>query len=191
MKYRSPSPMSVDGALPTPPRSPRTSEHSRPGTNLLDHLQSFYQQEQYWVHHTRAALELAVVKGIDAPALATATGPIEAPSPASSCTSMDSAEPPSPQMSVRIKPDPDAEDQVDLELSLDARTSRWLRRKNQMRLKLDGIAHHRRRPTRAPPTEPGARLLEMFSELVEARMESCQRISRLVQRASERDDRFC
>ena len=149
MKYRSPSPMAVDPPLPTPPRSPRTDGPPNPASHLLDHLQSFYQQEQYWVHRMRAALELAVVKGIDAPALATATGPIEAPSSASSCTSMDSAEPPSPQMSVRIKPDPDAEDQVDLELSLDARMSRWLRRKNQMRLKLDGIAHHRRRPKRS------------------------------------------
>lgn len=183
--------MSVDGALPTPPRSPRTSEHSRAVTNLLDHLQSFYQQEQHWVHHTRASLELAVTKGADAPALATATGPIEAPSPASSCTSVDSTDSLSPTMSVRIKPDPDAEDQLDLELSLDARTSRWLRRKNQMRLKIDGISHHKRRPARASSTEPGAQLLEMFAELVEARMESCQRISRLVQRASERDDRYC
>jgi hypothetical protein len=59
--------------------------------------------------------------------------------------------------------------------------SRWLRRKNQMRLHISGIStHKRRRPARAPPTEPAARLLEMFAELVDARMESCVRMEKLV-----------
>ena len=51
---------------------------------------------------------------------------------------------------------------------------------------IDGISVERRkrRPHRAAQTEPGARLLEMFSELVDARMESCQRISRMVRDAS-------
>ena len=81
-------------ALPTPPHSPPSQAvffaypanqlvshqshihqlhhvHPHPQhkqtANLLDSLTSFYQQEQYWVHHTRAALELAVTKGIDGP----------------------------------------------------------------------------------------------------------------------------
>ena len=62
--------------------------------------------------------------------------------------------------------------------------SRWLRRKNRMRLHLSGIStnnpNRRRRPARAPPSEPAARLLEMFAELVDARMESCVRMERLV-----------
>ncbi|PSS37368.1 hypothetical protein PHLCEN_2v845 [Hermanssonia centrifuga] len=186
--------MSADAALPTPPHSPHTYSPAKGAVNLLDSLTSFYQQEQYWIHHTRAALELTVTKGIDAPALDLASSeasspPCDAASPASSCTS--SSTPPPTSLSVSIKPDPDAENvgtfNVHLTMDADAvaRNSRWIRRKNQMRLKLDGIAphHRRRRPARAPPSEPGARLLEMFAELVDARMESCQRISRLTFRS--------
>ena len=68
-------------------------------------------------------------------------------------------------------------------------SSRWMRRKNVMRLKIDGIAVHqrKRRPVRASHTEPGARLLEMFSELMDSRMESCQRVQRLVRNANRAD----
>lgn len=80
-------------ALPTPPHSPPSQHppffaygnnqvvshqahihqlhhanphpHHKHTATLLDSLTSFYQQEQYWVHHTRAALELALSKGID------------------------------------------------------------------------------------------------------------------------------
>ena len=68
-----------------------------------------------------------------------------------------------------------------------SQSSRWMRRKNNMRLKLDGIAQRKRRPSRAPPTEPGAQLLEMFSELMDARMESCQRVQRMVRSANRAD----
>ena len=40
--------------------------------------------------------------------------------------------------------------------------------------------HRRRRPAKAPASEPAAQLLEMFAELVDARMESCVRMERLV-----------
>ena len=54
-------------------------------------------------------------------------------------------------------------------------------------LKLSGISSSHggvpKRQARAPPSEPGARLLEMFAELVDSRMESCERISRLVQQS--------
>ena len=64
MKYRSPSPANV---LPTPPQSPTERDLPHEAVNLLDSLESFYQQKRYRVHNTRAALELAVTKGIDAP----------------------------------------------------------------------------------------------------------------------------
>ena len=203
MKYRSPSPMSVDGALPTPPRSLRTSEHSRAVTNLLDHLQSFYQQEQYWVHHTRAALEMALAKGVDADALMCASPSDEQtlPSPASSTSTLCDSP---PLKTVMVKPDPDAENTNLLLLTPEeeqnTHTSRWLRRKNRMRLRLEGINSHphrnngtktrRSRPLQASSSEPGARLLEMFSELVDARMESCQRISRMVQESASRQQQL-
>ncbi|KAH9899818.1 hypothetical protein C8Q73DRAFT_743667 [Cubamyces lactineus] len=184
MKYRSPSP---DNVLPTPPQSPTSNEIVHSTAMLLDSLEQFYQQERYWVHHTRAALELALSKGIDGPAVA------DAPSPSSSTQSALS---PTPSMGS----DTTAVDAPIVKMETDAtmpppsssrsaQATRWMRRKNMMRLKIDGIAlHHRkRRPSRAPPTEPAARILEMFSELVDARMESCQRVQRLVRDANRAD----
>ena len=188
MKYRSPSP---DNVLPTPPQSPTSNEVARSAAHLLSSLESFYQQERYWVHHTRAALELSISKGIDAPPRA------NAPSPASSTTSSSSSSlrgalsPTCSAMSdlgainapiVKMEPEP-----TPASLACPP-SSRWMRRKNVMRLKIDGIAVQRkRRPVRASHTEPGARLLEMFSELMDARMESCQRVQRMVRNANRAD----
>lgn len=180
MKYRSPSPASV---LPTPPQSPTSRELAHSAVSLLESLEAFYQQERYWVHHTRAALELALTKGIDAPPAANAPSPSTSQgtlSPASSTMSDATA------VDVPIvKMEPDA---APPSLSR-SHPSRWGRRKNMMRLKLDGLSpqQRKRRPLRAPPTEPGARILEMFSELMDARMESCQRVQRMVRNANRAD----
>ncbi|KAH8106162.1 hypothetical protein BXZ70DRAFT_420363 [Cristinia sonorae] len=181
MKYRSPSP---DSSLPTPPRSPRGVQVNHSAVNLLDSLTAFYQQERYWVHHTRAALELALVKGIDAPPtnnIISASSASTAPSPHDNLVANSMAATASSMGAVKPEPSSPTNN------SPSARKSLWMRRKQAqgIRLKLDGLAHtRRRRPHRAPPSEPGARLLEMFSELVDARMESCQRISRMVRDAS-------
>ncbi|KAI0638237.1 hypothetical protein C8Q77DRAFT_419495 [Trametes polyzona] len=171
MKYRSPSP---DMGLPTPPQSPTV------------------QQERYWAHHTRAALELALTKGIDAPPT------LDAPSPSSSTQSSLSPAPSTSSDSSAVdtpvvKMEHDASIPPPSRAAAHAQSTRWMRRKNIMRLKLDGVALHqrKRRPLRAPPTEPAARLLEMFSELMDARMESCQRVQRLVQTAHrEQEDLY-
>ncbi|GJE84070.1 hypothetical protein PsYK624_001450 [Phanerochaete sordida] len=168
--------------------------HHKHTASLLDNLTSFYQQEQYWVHHTRAALELAITKGIDGPDAQPLTGSSAASSalasPALSDVSCDVrikaepepehtlASPPSSASSLLASP---AGSPGAVSHALQQHTSRWLRRKNQMRLHIAGIStQKRRRPARAPPTEPAARLLEMFAELVDARMESCQRMEKLV-----------
>jgi len=188
MKYRSPSPES-DVALPTPPQSPRTLEVNRSAANTLETLAAFYQQEQYWIHHTRASLELALTRGIDAPPSSVIASTSATPDGAATDTASTAAGP-----AIKVEPDTASIPLVDSPSStrpevslndLSARASRWVRRKNQMKLKIDGISTHakRHRPARAPATEPGARLLEMFSELVDARMESCQRISRLIQQS--------
>ncbi|CAL1700550.1 unnamed protein product [Somion occarium] len=176
MKYRSPSP---SASLPTPPRSPGAVEAQHSAVNLLDNLTAFYQQERYWVHHTRAALELALAKGIDAPPV------LELASPQDSSLS-DTSSCDSDATNTSIKSEPDSASLIISDRP--ARKSLWMRRKAGMKLQLDGIAptHRRRRPHRAPPSEPGTRLLEMFSELVDARMESCQRVSRLVRESSSR-----
>ena len=185
MLYRSPSP---DNVLPTPPQSPTTREVARSAVNLLDSLESFYQQERYWVHHTRAALELTITKGIDAPSRPGLPSPASssssslegALSPASSTTS-DATAVDVPIIKMEPEPSPPS-------LLLPPST-RWMRRKNMMRLKIDGISvdRRKRRPSRAPQTEPSARLLEMFSELMDARMESCQRVQRMVRNANRAD----
>ena len=185
MKYRSPSP---DNVLPTPPQSPTSHEIAHPAISLLESLEAFYQQERYWVHHTRAALELAITKGIDAPPRVSAPSPSAssssslhgALSPASS-TSSDATAVDLPIVKMEPGPSPNA--------LVCPPSSRWMRRKNIMRLKIDGISVERRkrRPHRAAQTEPGARLLEMFSELMDARMESCQRVQRMVRNANRAD----
>ncbi|KIP08362.1 hypothetical protein PHLGIDRAFT_383709 [Phlebiopsis gigantea 11061_1 CR5-6] len=201
-------------ALPTPPHSPSQHSsyfaygasqlvshhahihqihhanphpHHKQTTTLLDSLTSFYQQEQCWVHHTRAALELTVTKGIDGPEPHL---PLTGSSHANVELSPATAVACSP---VRVKAEPDTEHAAlaspPLEpgataLQHQQHASRWLRRKNRMRLHLAGISptnpHRRRRPAKAPATEPAAQLLEMFAELVDARMESCVRMERLV-----------
>ena len=208
MQYRSPSP---DNALPTPPQSPSAPHVAHTAINLLNSLETFYQQERYWVHHTRAALELTITKGIDAPPrLGGAPSPASssslhgALSPASSTTSdatavdvplsMAMTEPMPVSMSMSIpvpavKAEPDVGGLQLQPLSLPSPPTRWTRRKNVMRLKIDGISVERRtrRPLRATRAEPGPRLLEMFSELMDARMESCQRVQRMVRNANRAD----
>ncbi|KAK7695417.1 hypothetical protein QCA50_000053 [Cerrena zonata] len=172
---RSPSP---GASLPTPPSSPRANEVQHSAVGLLDNLTAFYQQERYWVHHTRAALELAISKGIDAAPVMPLASPCD--STMSSCES-DASLP-------IIKSEPESTSIIIPESQSANRKSLWMRRKAGMKLKLEGLApaHRRRRPHRAPTTEPGTRLLEMFSELVDARMESCQRVSRLLRETSNR-----
>src|SRR5258708_39116518 len=54
--------------LPTPPQSPSARQLSiEPANNsltLLNNLTAFYQQERYWTHHTRAALEPALASTV-------------------------------------------------------------------------------------------------------------------------------
>ena len=62
---------------------------------LLDSLTSFYQQERYWIHPTRAALEVAIAKGSDARALTyTVQSPPESSGASTSGLSPDSVSSP-------------------------------------------------------------------------------------------------
>lgn len=219
------------GTLPTPPHSPNSvffaypanqlvaqshqshihrlhhphpHPHHKHTATMLDSLTSFYQQEQYWVHHTRAALELAVTKGIDGvdpqpltgSSLSNSHSPLSPAASEASCSAVRVKAEPGSENNALASPASSAYNSPTLassELALSSHstslqhqqhTSRWLRRKNQMRLHLSGIStsnpDRRRRPAKAPPSEPAAHLLEMFAELVDARMESCARMERLV-----------
>ncbi|KAI0732768.1 hypothetical protein BC629DRAFT_1718173 [Irpex lacteus] len=182
MKFRSPSPV-AGGALPTPPHSPTETAmvpKAHVAVSMLDHLRTFYQQEQYW---------MAIAKGIDGDALLypPTSDDQSMPSPASSTSTLCDSP---PHKTVMVKPDPDAENShlylvsptADEESA--ARASRWAHRKNKMRL-LKEVAS-----AQGARLKPGARLLEMFSELVDARMESCQRITRMVQESASRQQQL-
>lgn len=161
--------------LPTPPSSPLPDVAAHTSVVLLNSLVQFYQQESLWVHRTRAALELALsTRGIDSPGT-----PAQIPS---------GPTPPSSDTDDAVKQDPSTPQPIGKAHSL----SRWMQRKKSFKLKLEGMpnslaAARRRRAHRGAhaPTAPetGTRLLELFGQLMEARMESCHRVHRLVQEA--------
>lgn len=76
----------------------------------------------------------------------------------------------------------------------------WMRRKKSFKLKLEGIATRpkRRRTSSGQETPPtrGVQMLELFENLMQARMDSCERVSKLVRDADSRrrlilQDRDC
>ncbi|KAH9062849.1 hypothetical protein EDB87DRAFT_1606240 [Lactarius vividus] len=180
------SPIQDHPALPTPPFSPPQTLTDAPvdtSAVLLNSLVSFYQQESLWVHRTRAALELALTaKGRDSITAAATAKALSSSSDSTASLTDDSdmqsikAEPTTPPPSVG-KTHP---------------KSRWMQRKQSFKLRLEGIGpqslHRRhRRMRRDASAEAGTRLLELFGQLMEARMESCHRVNRLVREANRTD----
>jgi len=169
--------------LPTPPQSPSTSQLSIEPINnsltLLNNLTAFYQQERYWTHHTRAALESAISS--------TVKGTITLSADSEDADSNLSCSPRSPPAALSSTPGfPDdsvypvkAEPLTPNIKTMDLQQRRRTRKKTNLRLRLGGIA---------PPilkqqgSRPSQRILEMFAELVESRMESCERVTNMVKR---------
>lgn len=128
--------------------------------NLLDSLVAFYQQERMWVYRTRAMLQEAF------------------PNP----STVDPTTQSIPASSPRDEQAPSSEP---------PHQTRWTRRKKGYKLRLDGIRPKRvisaipvdqvRQPEYLHPRE---QLLEMFEKMMESRMESCQRINKLVREAN-------
>ncbi|KAH9966098.1 hypothetical protein BC827DRAFT_1182097 [Russula dissimulans] len=181
------SPIQEHVALPTPPFSPPQTLTDAPADTsvvLLNSLVSFYQQESLWVHRTRAALELALTaKGRDS-ITAAATAKALSSSADSSASLTDE---PSEVQSIKAEPTtpPPSLGKVHPK-------SRWMQRKQSFKLKLEGIGPHslhrrHRRLQRDAASEAGTRLLELFGQLMEARMESCHRVNRLVREANRVD----
>ena len=183
------SPIQEHAALPTPPFSPPQTLTDAPADTsvvLLNSLVSFYQQESLWVHRTRAALELALTaKGRDS---ITAAATAKAISSSSSSTdSLGSLTEDSDMQSIKAEPTtpPPSLGKVHPK-------SRWLQRKQSFKLRLEGIGPHslhrrQRRMRRDASAETGTRLLELFGQLMEARMESCHRVNRLVRESNRVD----
>jgi hypothetical protein len=182
------SPIQEHPALPTPPFSPPQTLTDAPvdtSVVLLNSLVSFYQQESLWVHRTRAALELALTaKGRDS---ITAAATAKALSSSSTDSSADLTED-SDAQSIKAEPTtpPPSLGKVHPK-------SRWMQRKQSFKLRLEGIGPHslnrrqRRRMQQDNTAEAGTRLLELFGQLMEARMESCHRVNRLVREANRVD----
>jgi len=164
--------------LPTPPQSPSTRQLSIEPINnsltLLNNLTAFYQQERYWTHHTRAALESALASTVKGTiTLSTDVDDITSDLTSSPLSSTTGFPDDSDYGSIKAEPlTPSLK-------SMDLQQRRRNRKKNNLRLKLGGIA---------PPilkqqgTRPSQRILEMFAELVESRMESCERVTNMVKR---------
>ena len=164
--------------LPTPPQSPSTRQLSiEPIANsltLLNNLTAFYQQERYWTHHTRAALESALASTVQG----TITRFTDVDDINSSLTS-------STLSSATVLPDNSDDAPIKTgqptpkTKTMDLQQRRRNKKKNNLHLKLANIT---------PPilkqqgTRPSQRILEMFAELVEFRMESCERVTNMVKR---------
>ncbi|KAF9645668.1 hypothetical protein BDM02DRAFT_475725 [Thelephora ganbajun] len=170
--------------LPTPPQSPSARHLSIEPINnslaLLNNLTAFYQQERYWTHHTRAALESALastVKG--AITLSTDVDDVDSTlssSPRSTSSTISSAASLSDDSDyVSIKAEPLTPEMK----AMDLQQRRRNRKKNNLRLKLGGITPP---ILRQQGSRPSQRILEMFAELVESRMESCERVTNMVKR---------
>jgi hypothetical protein len=170
--------------LPTPPQSPSTTKLSIEPINnslaFLNHLTAFYQQERYWTHHTRAALESALASTVKG----TITLSADTDDVDSNLTSSPQSTHSTLSSTAGFSDDSDyapvkAEPLTPKIKSMDLQQRRRTRKKNNLRLKLGGIA---------PPilkqqgTRHSQRILEMFAELVESRMESCERVTNMVKR---------
>jgi hypothetical protein len=133
--------------------------------HLLDSLVAFYQHERMWVYRTRAILEETFpnpsVMGINQ-SIPTSSSP------------------------------PAKKDEAPINDPLLSRQTRWTsRKKGFSKLRLNGI-----RPKRVVSAiavdevrqreylHPREQLLEMFEKMMESRMESCQRINKLVRDAN-------
>lgn len=133
--------------------------------HLLDSLVAFYQHERMWVYRTRAILEEAF------------------PNP--------SVIDPTTQSIPASSSPPAKKDEAPINELLPSRQTRWTRRKKGFKLRLNGIRP--KRVVSAIPVDqirkleylhPREQLLEMFEKMLESRMESCQRMNKLVRDAN-------
>lgn len=174
----------AQASIPTPPFSPKSEEHEmsiadhplKSTINLLDTLVSFYQHERMWVYRTRAALENAFQ---DSP-MSDAEDTL--PSPTSDSE-------PLPEGESENEPSDNTPSSPPAKPNM-----RWLRRKRGFKLKLEGVGRHRRASTLKSLNMDAQKnilhreqILEMFEKMMEARMESCQRVNRLVRNANRAD----
>lgn len=196
-----------NATMPTPPQSPRTDDAPTTEEPLyqLEQLMSFYENANTWVHSTRAALfELALAQSA-------ASSPSEEPAKLPPSPAPSSSSPPAAILSMIARTQDTRADAPPAATAETPAETQWSRRKNGLKLELnlDGIGARRRIAKRAVaerrheenaesqasapapdaqmPGENVARMLQLFGDLVDARMESCARMERLVRNANRRD----
>jgi len=151
--------------IPTPPFSPRAPppDSDNSITDVLQSLVAFYHEEMMWVCRTRAWIEMWD---------ATNMTDTSSSSTSSSTIVIDGSEP------IAVKK----------ELHSPTMTTRWSRRKPKFNLRLKDMSSKGNGPISVDQV-PNTRghILELFEGMMEARMESCIRIDRLVKRANRAD----
>ncbi|KAF4619488.1 hypothetical protein D9613_005341 [Agrocybe pediades] len=173
-------------SIPTPPFSPQIirmpaaqqpEEPLKSTINLLDSLVGFYQRERMWVYHTRARYE-------DAFSPPTTTDAGSAYSEASTS-----------------KVDQGFDDSINSNHSEASNgqqhTTRWHKRKKGFKLRIEGIrptrvisTHSRGQAQKSEQLPPREQILDMYEKMMEARMESCQRLNKLVRDANRANLRY-
>ncbi|KAI6047430.1 hypothetical protein EDC04DRAFT_2552924, partial [Pisolithus marmoratus] len=193
------------GLLPTPPSSPPSfGLHPIENTlSLLESLVAFYHQERMWVYRTRAQLEMDMMQRVEEAAAndaVSATGEAENDSRRSGSGSASphqntSQSPPQAQLDSQAPQQPSA---TSPQGTSPSPPTKWLKRKKAFGLRLEGISTSRgnlNRPRPYPPhpiplvlgaggREPCVQILEMFEKMMQARMESCERVTRMVRTAT-------
>ena len=138
-------------------------------TKMLDSLISYYQQERMWVYRMRAQ-EACTPQLIDERPDQVQQAQPDSTSDFSMGSSVESHS-------------------VDEGSSPDGQT-RWMHRKRGFKLRLEGIRSKGVTPLQfvqeqsVEDLQPREQILEKFEKMMEARMESCQRVNKLVQEAS-------
>ncbi|KAF7796577.1 hypothetical protein EIP86_007758 [Pleurotus ostreatoroseus] len=149
---------------------------SQSSDDTLKALIAFYQDERHWVQRTRVVLQTA-----------------DEPDDLSMDTSPDSGVPMGDEISPRLvysgqsdaalSPTPVFLGGVPVEEP--PAEDEFVRRPGRTRLQIDDLLvqprHADAQPQRPSPSEFKSRILNTFSDLMDARMESCQRLSRLVE----------
>ncbi|EAU84895.2 hypothetical protein CC1G_00414 [Coprinopsis cinerea okayama7 len=180
---------------PTPPLSPQHNPIQREDTpcedplkdtmSLLDSLIAYYQQERMWVYRTRASLENAF------------------PEKPTSDSGLAMAEPCSPPPDrvvglAKVEDDHDQEKVPERRLSARSATSspsRWSKRKKGFKMRLELTPQPKRSLSVSSASSNGSsgelgdlppreRLLAMFEKMMETRMESCERVNKLIRNAN-------
>ncbi|KAF9534191.1 hypothetical protein CPB83DRAFT_843839 [Crepidotus variabilis] len=168
-------------SMPTPPFSPQNMRILHAGeqdalkstANVVDSLVAYYQHEKMWVYRTRAALEDAFSPATDGEvqyhqqqSYAREGRPYGLPTPIE-------------REGLFQGLDSGPGDQGDMS------PSRWKARKRGFKLKLEGIRAKRVINTQSPDQlHPREQILEMYEKMMEGRMQSCQRVSKMIQDAN-------